>query len=442
MHVTDVARANVVALDRRRSRPGAYNVASGERHTVLDMAQAIADGHPVGGAGTRGRAPVPPRRRSPRVRRHGGARRSLGFVAETPFAAGMREFATAPLRHPAGGPAPNAIHGDGSRTFNVDDGSPTTIRVEIDGLTLKGGDVTGSGGAILNREDLLLKRCFISGNTASMNGGGIYSQLGSLEIDSSTLQTNRATGNGGQIWLDTALSETSVISNSTMVASPPSGQGSALYVSNGLTRINNCTFSGSIVGALVYLNASDNNVTLSSCTLSCIGSVDIVATHIQTLRNTIVSANVSLGTGLSGSFNADYCIINKVGTATINGSNNVLNQSAGLVQFADYGGQTQLIGLVADSPAINAGDPTAIAGVDDTPLFDQRGANYSRVAGGRIDIGAYEFQNTGGPLPLVVDTTSDDLDYDVSAGHLSLREAISLANANAGFSDTITFAQT
>ncbi len=106
VHVTDVARANVAALTVADPRPGAYNVASGERRTILDMARAIADGHPGGGA-----APVVvPRYRLGDVRHvfgaTAGARRSLGFVAETPFATGMREFATAPLRHPGGGPAP------------------------------------------------------------------------------------------------------------------------------------------------------------------------------------------------------------------------------------------------------------------------------------------------------------------------------------------------
>jgi dTDP-L-rhamnose 4-epimerase len=106
VHVADVARANVAALTAADSSPGVYNVASGDRHTVLDMARAIAAGFPGGG-------PVPivePRYRLGDVRHVFGttaaARDALGFVAEVPFVAGMQEFATAPLRHPAGGRAP------------------------------------------------------------------------------------------------------------------------------------------------------------------------------------------------------------------------------------------------------------------------------------------------------------------------------------------------
>jgi hypothetical protein len=54
--------------------------------------------------------------------------------------------------------------------------------------------------------------------------------------------------------------------------------------------------------------------------------------------------------------------------------------------------------LLPGSPAIDAGDPMAAAGMDDVPLYDQRGTPFSRVANGddipeaRIDIGAFEWQ--------------------------------------------------
>lgn len=51
--------------------------------------------------------------------------------------------------------------------------------------------------------------------------------------------------------------------------------------------------------------------------------------------------------------------------------------------------------LLAGSPAIDAGDPAAVAGMGNVPLHDQRGIGWSRVVGGRIDIGAFEYQ----PLP-------------------------------------------
>ena len=99
VHVTDVARANVLALTGADVRPGAYNVASGEPHTVLDLARALCgavrpDLSPVvTGAWRLGdvRHVVA----SP-ARAAGG----LGFTAEVDFEAGMAGFARA--REPAG----------------------------------------------------------------------------------------------------------------------------------------------------------------------------------------------------------------------------------------------------------------------------------------------------------------------------------------------------
>jgi dTDP-L-rhamnose 4-epimerase len=98
VHVTDVARANLCALetDPPDATLRAYNVASGEPHTVGDMAWALADA--FGG-------PAPQVTGDYRIGdvRHVvaspvRAREELGFSAEVRFAEGMRGFATDPLR--------------------------------------------------------------------------------------------------------------------------------------------------------------------------------------------------------------------------------------------------------------------------------------------------------------------------------------------------------
>ncbi len=110
VHVTDVAR---------RERGRAHGHGSRFRRVqrgVRRAAQRPRDGaghrgwFPGRGSGTRRRTPVPPRRRAPRVRRdHSRPHGALGFVARVPFAEGMREFATAPLRHPGGASAPYPV---------------------------------------------------------------------------------------------------------------------------------------------------------------------------------------------------------------------------------------------------------------------------------------------------------------------------------------------
>jgi hypothetical protein len=61
----------------------------------------------------------------------------------------------------------------------------------------------------------------------------------------------------------------------------------------------------------------------------------------------------------------------------------------------DNGGPTLTHALLADSPAINMGDPAAIVGATDIPRFDQRGEPYARVMEGRIDMGALESRPVG-----------------------------------------------
>ena len=60
------------------------------------------------------------------------------------------------------------------------------------------------------------------------------------------------------------------------------------------------------------------------------------------------------------------------------------------------------------------------------------------MGGPQIDIGAYEVQTVAN-LTLLVDTLVDESDGNYSAGDMSLREAIGLANGSVG-TNTITFA--
>jgi dTDP-L-rhamnose 4-epimerase len=103
VHVHDVARANVAAVEAPPDVEGPCNVASGEPHTILDLAEALVAAV----------ADVRPGHRCPLPEIVGGARAGdvrhvvasparaaevLGFRAAIGFAEGMRDFATAPLR--------------------------------------------------------------------------------------------------------------------------------------------------------------------------------------------------------------------------------------------------------------------------------------------------------------------------------------------------------
>jgi len=114
VHVRDVASSNVLALAACGDGPGAdgpgadgfagtlraYNVASGEPHTVGEMASALA-----GAFGGVIEPKITAEYRLGDVRHivasPEAAARDLGFRARIGFTEGMTEFATAPLRAPA-----------------------------------------------------------------------------------------------------------------------------------------------------------------------------------------------------------------------------------------------------------------------------------------------------------------------------------------------------
>jgi dTDP-L-rhamnose 4-epimerase len=96
VHVSDVARANVLALTAPTAYDGALNIASGYPATVLEMAEAIASG----GSGIR--PEVVARYRLGDVRHivadPSRARTAIGFEADVHPTDGFRSFADDPLR--------------------------------------------------------------------------------------------------------------------------------------------------------------------------------------------------------------------------------------------------------------------------------------------------------------------------------------------------------
>jgi dTDP-L-rhamnose 4-epimerase len=98
VHVDDVAAANVLALDHDAT--GAFNVASGQPHSVLDLASALSEAM----AGDRLTPVVTGGYRLGDVRHvvasPAAAQAAFGFRATTEFRAGVADFARAPLREP------------------------------------------------------------------------------------------------------------------------------------------------------------------------------------------------------------------------------------------------------------------------------------------------------------------------------------------------------
>ena len=93
VHVSDVARANLLALTAPPHVEGAFNIASGAPRTILDLAWALAEA-----AGSSAPAPkVTGEWRLGDVRHVVAsptrAATALGFAAEVPFEQGMAQLA-------------------------------------------------------------------------------------------------------------------------------------------------------------------------------------------------------------------------------------------------------------------------------------------------------------------------------------------------------------
>ena len=153
------------------------------------------------------------------------------------------------------------------------------------------------------------------------------------------------------------------------------------------------------------------------------------------ISDTILAGNTILGTGGAGPdcagllSSGGYNILGDAAGCTLTGgsgdqvgggANPVLDPR--LYPLGNYGGPTLTMALRRDSPAIEAGDLNGCADKDANPLTtDQRGSPRPFPAGGRCDIGAYEYQSllpTATPTSPPADTataTATDTPTDTPA---------------------------
>ena len=332
-------------------------------------------------------------------------------------------------------PTPGSNDADGTRIFKIsNDNLFTTSDVRLANLTLLGGDAVDSGGAIRNSENLIITNSTIKENAASTDGGGVFSQYGDLVIESSTLNDNHAANSGGALFVDTGLPgspATAVVRNSTISGNIASVRGGGIYNYNGevlvefstITANNAGSFQTSGIGSANGAGATLTQVRSSIVSANLGGDVDFIfgSTTIQ-----------SLGFNLIGTGTASL-VFNQPGDTI-----GVTNPQ--LAPLLNTGGRNATHRLLPNSPAIDKGDSVAVAGVTGVPEFDERGSLFTRVFDGvqdtkdRIDIGAYELQ----PTVFIVDSLFDENDGDISTDNFSLREAIEAANLNP-LTDTIIF---
>ena len=359
-------------------------------------------------------------------------------------------------------PTPDENNRDGSRIFDVDDdefGSGTGA-FTISGLTLTGGDPEQDGGAIQSEEEIVISDCVIIGNAAD-DGGGIMMDGGNLTMTNCLVIGNVSADDGGGLLIedDTAIITASVIEGNIaggrgggilsgerleLIASTVSGNtaafgGGVLSVTRlnypEYTKITNSTISGNtatVRGGGVYNSQGATIIRFSTITdnNSPAGTGSGVASRGDFLTDTDIHSSI-----IAGNDNSDVDFVNggansfdSLGHNLVGGGNATMSPLNAFNQMGDQiganpmlgglaanGGPTMTHALLVGSPAINTGDINAMAGAGGVPEFDQRGAPFLRVTGGRIDKGAVERQ----PIPSAVfgdyneDGTVNAADYTV-----------------------------
>jgi hypothetical protein len=290
-----------------------------------------------------------------------------------------------------------------------------------------------------NTNKAIINYCTIQNNSTwghSSDGGGVYQINGELEIVDSLITGNRAESDGlpdsfvrgGGIASYsnklTILSST-ITSNSLIAAGSANDRnygGGVADLSSLTSQIRNTTIAQNTVegsGGGIALRVTNQgpyiieNVTISGNTSTLNGGGLFSRASVQLIHST-VTANISnldndgVGSGggifsNAGSVNLKHTIVagNHDNSGTAHDIAGVVNSSYSLVgvgaeflaPLADNGGPTKTHALLPGSPAINAGEPASVGGENGVPEFDQRGEPFTRVFGGRIDIGAFEAQS-------------------------------------------------
>lgn len=257
------------------------------------------------------------------------------------------------------------------------------------------------GGGIANYGTLRITGSTIERNrSAAAHGGGIANLAGgaTATLMDVTLLDNTAQGRGGGI---AVLDGTINLMDTSLILNTALESGGGIFLATTGNTLVNTTISGNVSddgGALHIVNGGMANIrhsTIVSNTSSISAAIVLDGATLE-LANTIVAYHTTNFEPLNGGSIGSLGYNLEDGTSGLLGNT---GDSSGrdplLAPLADNGGATPTHALLADSPAINQGDPNFVS----PPNTDQRGEGFARVFGGRIDIGAYELQQSTVPVP-------------------------------------------
>jgi len=257
----------------------------------------------------------------------------------------------------------------------------------LQGMTISGGfvppgDPEGDGGAVESEgASLRLVNDVLTGNHASVSGGGAANQAGDIYVIDTTIAGNTAGHNGGAIRGYNPV----ILQGATLSGNHAGGGGGGIDSTNQVIATNStitgntATFDGGGI-------RGGNQVELFSTTVAGNGTDKGTGGNLHGGTSVFVTDSIlakpTAGGNCHATINADHSLIDHAGGCTISGSGNVIGQDPLLGPLQRNGGRTATMALLSGSPAIDAGTSSAC------PATDQRGVQ--RPQGHGCDIGAYE----------------------------------------------------
>ena len=189
-----------------------------------------------------------------------------------------------------------------------------SLSFSLNNLTVSGNTASGNGGGIWTTGNYFGRPVFrnlnISNNSAGGNGGGIFSSYLGLALQLCTISGNSATNDGGGIFQEIG-GDTNQLFNSTVTVNSAGGDGGCVLV-NSRFRAYNSTVSGNTAGG----NGG--------------GLADDVSSSPMELVSSTVSGNTANGKG-GGIFNLRAAYLQ---SSTVSG--NAAQTDGGGIFFAGY----------------------------------------------------------------------------------------------------------
>jgi hypothetical protein len=292
------------------------------------------------------------------------------------------------------------------RIFTVSSGTT----VVISGLTISNGHASAFpafGGGVFNQGTLTISDSMVTGNTSDSVGGGIFNSgfgNGTLTLERSTVSGNQASGinaSGGGILNDGTLKvESSLVTLNTATL-----DGGGLYTSNQdrFTQvIKNTTVTNNQAnrrgGGIVTDQVNGSTFTLASSTVASNTAPDGANLYgVGTTATNSIIANPQGGANCTGGVASEGYNLESADSCGLDKPTDLTGVPALIDGLQDNGGPTPTMRLLETSPAIDCGNAGNLSN-------DQRGmprpvdlGRFVNAPGGDgSDIGAFEVQSQAG----------------------------------------------